>query len=105
MRAKHVKEWLRGIVEEEDPKGQGNEGKGANWELFVQLVQAVWTHGIIPRQMLWSTVVLIPKGGGDYRGIGLLGKCLSGLWTTNSMPLSCLTASMAVARTVELAPG
>jgi hypothetical protein len=59
-------------VEEEDPKGQGNEGKGANWELFVQLVQAVWNHGIIPRQMLWSIVVLIPKGGGDYRRIGLL---------------------------------
>ncbi len=26
-----------------------------------------------PRQLLWSIVVLIPKGGGDYRGIGLLG--------------------------------
>jgi hypothetical protein len=43
-----------------------------NWKLFVQLVQAVWTHGIISRQMLWSIVVLIPKGGRDYRGIGLL---------------------------------
>ncbi len=72
MRAEHVKTWLRGVMEEEDPEGQGNEGKGTNWELFVQLVQAVWTHGIIPRQMLWSIVVLIPKGGGDYRGIGLL---------------------------------
>ena len=30
MRTEHVKAWLRGIVEEEDPKGQGNEGKGAN---------------------------------------------------------------------------
>ncbi len=27
---------------------------------------------MIPRQLLWSIVVLIPKGGGDYRGIGLL---------------------------------
>ena len=71
-RAEHVKAWLRGIMEEEDPKGQGNEGMGANWELFVQLVQAVWTHGIIPRQMLWSIVVLMPKGGRDYQGIGLL---------------------------------
>ncbi len=41
MRVKHVKAWLRGIMEEEDPEGQGNEGKGANWELFVELVQAV----------------------------------------------------------------
>ena len=64
MRAEHVKAWLRGILEEEDPEGQGNEGKGANWELFVELVQVVWTHGIIPRQMLWSIGVLIPKSGG-----------------------------------------
>ncbi len=27
---------------------------------------------MIPRQLLWSIIVLIPKGGGDYRGIGLL---------------------------------
>jgi hypothetical protein len=72
MRAEHVKAWLWGIMAEEDLKGQGNEGKGANWELFVQLIQAVWTHGIIPRQMLWSIVVLIPNGKGDYCGIGLL---------------------------------
>jgi hypothetical protein len=72
LRAEHVKVWLWGISEEEDPESQGNEGKGENWRLLVVLVQAVWTHGIIPRQLLWSIVVLIPKGGGDYRGIGLL---------------------------------
>jgi hypothetical protein len=73
MRAEHVKAWLRGALEEEDPKSQGNfVGHGDNWKLFVELVQAVWTHGIIPCQMLWSIVVLLPKGGGDYRGIGLL---------------------------------
>ena len=72
MCAKHVKAWLWGAVEEEDPGGQGNEGNGANWELFIQLVQAVWTHGNIPRQLLWSIAMLIPKGGGDYRGIRLL---------------------------------
>ena len=60
-------------LEEENPESQRNfVGNGDNWRLFVELVQAVWTHGIIPRQMLWSIVVLIPKGGGDYRGIGLL---------------------------------
>ncbi len=36
------------------------------------MVQAAWTHGEIPHQLLWIIVVLIPKGGGDYRGIGLL---------------------------------
>jgi len=80
MRAEHVKAWLRGALEEEDPESQGNfVGNGDNWKLFVELVQAVWTHGIIPRQMLWSVVVLIPKGGGDYRGIGLLEPIWKGL--------------------------
>jgi hypothetical protein len=72
MRAEHVKAWLQGIMEEEDPESQGNAGKGDNWDLYVELVLAVWAHGTIPCQLLWSTVVLIPKGGGDYRGIGLL---------------------------------
>jgi hypothetical protein len=46
-----------------------------NWHLFVQLVQAVWTHRIIPPQVLGSIDVLIRKGGGggDYHG------CLSQL--------------------------
>ncbi len=73
MRAEHVKEWLRGIKREEDPAGQGGiPGDGDNWRLFLRLIQAAWTNGIVPCQLLWIIVVLIPKGGGDYRGIGLL---------------------------------
>jgi hypothetical protein len=45
---------------------------GDNWGLFAYLVQATWTYGIVPCQLLWIIVVLIPKGGGDYHGIGLL---------------------------------
>ena len=42
MRAKPVKAWLRGVLEEEDPESQGNfAGHGDNWKLFVELVQAV----------------------------------------------------------------
>ncbi len=35
MRAEHVKEWLHGVQWEEDPKGQGAEGTGDSWCLFV----------------------------------------------------------------------
>ncbi len=35
-------------------------------------MQAVWESGTIPTQMSWMIIVLLPKGGGDYRGIGLL---------------------------------
>ena len=57
---------------EEDPEGHGVDGTGDSWRLFVQLAQAAWAHGTIPCQLLWIIVVLIPKGGGDYHGIGLL---------------------------------
>jgi hypothetical protein len=30
MRAEHVKAWLWGVMEEEDPESQGNAGKGDN---------------------------------------------------------------------------
>jgi hypothetical protein len=73
MRAEHIKEWLRGIKWEEDPAGQGSVPRdGDNWRLFLRLIQAAWTNGIVPCQLLWIIVVLIPKGGSNYCGIGLL---------------------------------
>jgi hypothetical protein len=73
MRAEDVKAWLHGIKLEEDPEvGLANIGAGDNWRRFTLLVQAIWDHGEIPPQLLWVIIVLIPKGGGDYRGIGLL---------------------------------
>ncbi len=73
MRAKHIKEWLWGIRQEKKPKRLGGApGNVDHWCLFVQLVQAAWNHGTISCQLLWIIAVLIPKGGRDYRGIGLL---------------------------------
>jgi hypothetical protein len=72
MRTKHIKEWLHGARQEEDLEGHGIDGAGDSWCFFVQLAQAAWAHGTIPCQLLWIIVVLIPKGGGDYHGIGLL---------------------------------
>jgi hypothetical protein len=73
MCAEDVKHWLHGIrFEEHSEAGTGNENAGDNWRMFLTLVQAVWDHGDIPPQLLWVIVVLIPKGGGDYQGIGLL---------------------------------
>jgi hypothetical protein len=73
MQAKHLKEWLRGMKSEEDPElGPNNVGVGDRWRALAQLVQAVWDKGRITLQLGWEVTVLIPKGGGDYRGIGLL---------------------------------
>ncbi len=49
-----------------------NVAEGDNWRILVGLVQAIWTQGKIPQQLTWEFLVLLPKGGGDYRGIGLL---------------------------------
>ena len=72
MRAEHAKKWLQGIRREEDPKQNGNQGAGDSWRLLMRLVTAVWETGTIPQQMGWVIVILIPKGGGDYRRVGLL---------------------------------
>ncbi len=72
MQAEHLKEWLKGAKLEEDPEtGPTNVGTGKEWDAVVQLVQAIWDKGKMPTQLGWVITVLIPKGSGDYCGIGL----------------------------------
>ena len=71
MRAEDLKGWLQGIKLEEDPETVPNNERNC-WKALVRLVQTVWAEGRIPAQLGWVITVLIPKGGGDYRGIGLL---------------------------------
>jgi hypothetical protein len=70
MKAEHLKEWLRDVKRKEAEDGV--EEIGGRWRMFVTLLQAIWERGDIPQQMTWMIIVLLPKGGGDYRGIGLL---------------------------------
>jgi hypothetical protein len=73
IRAEHIKAWLHGAKKEEDPEiGANHVGAGKSWGEFVGLCSSVWATGTIPQQMSWVVMVLIPKGGGEYRGIGLL---------------------------------
>ncbi len=72
MRAEDIKRWLCCIMLEEDPKkGPDNVGEGDNWHLLDGFIQAIRTQGEIPQQLTWVIVVLLPKGGKDYRGISL----------------------------------
>ena len=43
-----------------------------NRDRVVDLIQICFWEQQVPTQMLWSTVVLLPKGNGNYQGIGLL---------------------------------
>ena len=65
VRAEHFKEWVEEATREENPY-QGN------CDRVVELVQCCFQERQVPTQMSWSTVVLLPKGNGDYQGIGLL---------------------------------
>ena len=52
---------------------RGMNGVGDRWKMVVRLCQHIWETGEIPRQMLLTVVVCIPKGtSGNFRGIGLL---------------------------------
>ena len=65
VRAEHLKEWVREAYRDVDPYQE-------NWDRVVDLIQTCFRERQVPTQMSWSTVVLLPKGNGDYRGIGLL---------------------------------
>jgi hypothetical protein len=66
MQAKDIKTWLRGVENEEDEKQDGYDGAVDPWRAFVALIQAIWSTGHIPQQLLWVIVVLLLKGGGGY---------------------------------------
>jgi hypothetical protein len=77
MKAEHIKVWLDKIQREkkaamENHGREADPGAGHKWRIFVELIQAIWNRGEIPEQMSWMIVVLLPKGGGNFRGISLL---------------------------------
>ena len=85
MRAEDLKGWLaaarRGEKEREaktkDGGGRGGEQEAQteaeeHWGRVVEIVQTAFRDGDLAEEVTWQAVVLIPKGKGDYRGIGLL---------------------------------
>jgi hypothetical protein len=78
MRAKLFKGWLDEIqhgekAARENPGREGADPEaGCKWRIFVELIQAIWERGEIPEQMSWMIILLLPNGGGDFWGMGLL---------------------------------
>ncbi len=73
LQAEHIKVWLQDVVQEE--KEQSIVGRSNKWHIFVKLMQTIGEHGCMPEQMTWEIIILLPKGGGNYRGIGLVEPC------------------------------
>ncbi len=49
LQAEHIKVWLRDAVRKEEE--DGDVGLGDKWCKFVRLMQAIWEHGRVPKQM------------------------------------------------------
>ena len=89
MRDEHLKSWLeeaRKAAKDKTMAGEEMvEGKestesaelaapteAAHWERVVDMVQTAFREGRLVEEDTWQAVVLIPKGGKDYRDIGLV---------------------------------
>jgi hypothetical protein len=57
--------WLDAAKRSKDPDP-------VKWNKFVELVQHAFATGELPAEISWSVLVVIPKGYGGFRGIGLL---------------------------------
>ena len=78
IRAEHLKGWLaaakRGGLAEEKGK-EKSEAEEEGKELLgkvVKMTQTAFREGKLAEEATWKTVVLIPKGKGEFRGIGLV---------------------------------
>jgi hypothetical protein len=68
IHAEHLKELLKQATREQEATDDERNG----WEQLCHTIQEIFATGIIPREMTWSILVLIPKPSGGTQGIGLL---------------------------------
>jgi hypothetical protein len=57
--------WLAEAERRENPDSE-------KWDKVVELVQTAFRDGTLPTEMVWQTIVLISKGSGGFRGVGLV---------------------------------
>ena len=69
VQAEDLKAWLRGTERKQKASREGGyKSFGDQWQLLVRLVRHIWETSKIPRQLLTTTVVLIPKGNSGTSG-------------------------------------
>ena len=78
MRSEDLKGWRKEANREKDPVGR-------RWEMLVRLVQVMFRDGTVPVEIAWEKMVLIPKGKGNHRGIGLA----EVLWKVCAVLVNC----------------
>ena len=65
MRAEHLRQWLIAATRDNSPDA-------TNCLKVFTIVQAAFRDGILAEDFMWKTVVLLTKGKGGFRGIGLV---------------------------------
>ena len=65
MRAEHLLQWLISAIRYDSPDA-------INWQKVVFIIQAYFRDGTLAKDSTWYTVILIPKGKRELRGIGLV---------------------------------
>ena len=62
-----------GVAEEKEKKKTKAEEEGEEmWVKVVEMTQTAFREGKLAEEAAWKTVVMIPKGKGEFRGIGLV---------------------------------
>ena len=65
MRSEHLKNFIRETTQEKDPDTQ-------RWDKLVSLTKMAFQEGRFLVVVTWTIIVIIPKGGENYRGIVLV---------------------------------
>ena len=65
MKAERLKSWLREATREKEPDTE-------TWEKVISVTKLAFQEGYILESLMWKMMFLIPKGGREYRGIGLV---------------------------------
>ena len=65
MKAEHLKEWLWSATREKETDTK-------TWDKVISVIQVAFREENIPGALMCTTIVLILKGKGEYRGIELV---------------------------------
>ena len=65
MRTEHLQSWLAEATQEEQPDI-------ASWEKVVDILQMVFRYGRLIVECTRQKLVIIPKGNGDFKEIGIM---------------------------------
>ena len=82
MQAEQLRQWMIATT-------YNNSPDATNWLKVVAIVQAAFQDGTLAEELTWQTVILIPKGKGDFRGVVLV----KVLWKTIVSLLNCRLTS------------